>query len=68
MEKAVERFIRYAREYTTSDPKSDTFPSTSRQTDFMKKLETELKEIGLHEIELDKYGYLMATIPANDAE
>ncbi len=68
MEKVVERFIRYAREYTTSDSKSNTFPSTSRQTDFMKKLETELKEIGLHEIELDKYGYLMATIPANGAE
>jgi tripeptide aminopeptidase len=68
MEKAVERFIRYAREYTTSDSKSDTFPSTSRQIDFMKKLETELNEIGLQEVELDDYGYLMATIPANGVE
>ncbi|MFW5756521.1 MAG: peptidase T, partial [Tangfeifania sp.] len=68
MEKAVERFIRYAREYTTSDAKSETFPSTSRQTDFMKKLEAELKEIGLQEVELDDYGYLMATIPASGIE
>lgn len=68
MEKAVERFIRYAREYTTSDSKSETFPSTSRQIDFMKKLETELNEIGLQEVELDDYGYLMATIPANGVE
>jgi tripeptide aminopeptidase len=68
MEKAVERFIKYAREFTTSDPKSDTFPSTSRQIDFMKKLETELNEIGLQEVELDDYGYLMATIPANGIE
>ncbi|MFW5773706.1 MAG: peptidase T [Tangfeifania sp.] len=68
MEKAVERFIRYAREYTTSDAKSETFPSTSRQTDFMKKLEAELKEIGLQEVKLDDYGYLMATIPANGIE
>ncbi|MFW6259699.1 MAG: peptidase T, partial [Tangfeifania sp.] len=68
MEKAVERFIRYAREYTTSDAKSETFPSTSRQTDFMKKLEAELKEIGLQEVKLDDYGYLMATIPASGIE
>lgn len=68
MEKVVERFISYARDYTTSDSKSDTFPSTNRQIDFMKKLETELNEIGLQEVELDDYGYLMATIPANGVE
>ena len=48
MEKVVERFIRYAKDYTTSDPESKTCPSTKRQMDFMKKLEAELKEIGLH--------------------
>jgi len=65
MEKVVERFIRYAKEYTTSDPESKTCPSTERQMGFMKKLEAELKEIGLQEVELDENGYLMATIPAN---
>lgn len=65
MEKVVERFIRYVKEYTTSDPESKTCPSTQRQMDFMKKLEAELKEIGLHEVELDRNGYLMATVPAN---
>ena len=65
MEKVVERFIRYAKEHTTSDPDSVSFPSTYRQVAFMKKLETELKEIGLHEVELDKNGYLTATVPAN---
>lgn len=68
MEKVVERFLRYAKEYTTSDPESKTCPSTKRQMVFMKKLETELKEIGLKEVELDKNGYLMATIPANTSE
>jgi tripeptide aminopeptidase len=68
MEKVVERFLRYAKEYTTSDPESKTCPSTKRQMVFMKKLETELKEIGLKEVELDKNGYLMATIPANTNE
>lgn len=65
MEKVVERFIRYAKEFTTSDPESEIFPSTTRQLDFMNKLVAELKEIGLKEIELDQYGYIMATIPAN---
>lgn len=65
MEKVVKRFIGYAKEYTTSDPLSSTFPSTARQTVFMKKLEAELKELGLDEVELDKNGYLTATIPAN---
>ncbi|MBW6535485.1 MAG: peptidase T [Mariniphaga sp.] len=68
MEKVVERFLRYAKEYTTSDPESNTCPSTARQMEFMKKLEAELKEIGLKEVELDENGYLMATIPANTSE
>ncbi|WP_163325916.1 peptidase T [Draconibacterium mangrovi] len=64
MEKIVERFINYAKQYTTSDPKSKTYPSTDRQLVFMKKLVEELKEIGLSEVEMDKYGYVTATIPA----
>ena len=68
MEKVVERFIRYAKEYTTSDPKSATFPSTDRQIEFMKKLADELKRIGLSEVELDDFGYLTATIPSKSKE
>ncbi|WP_319481567.1 peptidase T [uncultured Draconibacterium sp.] len=64
MEKVVERFINYAKQYTTSDPKSKTYPSTDRQLVFMKKLVEELKAIGLSEVEMDKYGYVTATIPA----
>ena len=68
MEKVVERFIRYARIYTTSDPDSESFPSTERQMTFMNKLRDELIEIGLKEVELDENGYLMATVPANGNE
>ena len=68
MEKVVERFIKYAKQYTTSDPESKTYPSTNRQIVFMKKLVDELKEIGLSEIEMDKFGYVTATIPANGVE
>lgn len=65
MEKVVQRFIRYAKEYTTSDPASETYPSTDRQMVFMKKLVAELEKIGLKEVELDEHGYVMATIPSN---
>lgn len=65
MEKVVERFLRYAGEYTTSDPESETSPSTATQMNFMRKLEEELKAIGLQEVDLDENGYLMATIPGN---
>lgn len=65
MEKAIERFIRYAREYTSSNPGSKTTPSTEVQFSFMNKLAAELKEIGLQEVDLDENGYLMATVPAN---
>ena len=68
MEKVVARFIKYAKEYTTSDPESKTYPSTNRQLTFMKKLVDELNEIGLSEVEMDKYGYVTATIPANGVE
>jgi tripeptide aminopeptidase len=68
MEKVAERFIRYAKEYTTSDPESKTYPSTGRQLVFMKKLADELHEIGCSEIELDEFGYVIATIPANGLE
>ena len=68
MEKVAERFIRYAKEYTTSDPESKTYPSTGRQLVFMKKLADELHEIGCSEIEMDEFGYVMATVPANGFE
>ena len=68
MEKVVERFIRYAKQYTSSDPESRSYPSTDRQLVFMKKLVEELKAIGLQEVEMDKYGYVTATVPANGVE
>ena len=65
MEKVIDRFIRYAKEYTTSDPNSSTFPSTDRQLVFSDKLVKELKAIGLEDVEKDTKGYVMATLPSN---
>lgn len=64
MEKVAERFIRYAKIHTTSEPESATYPSTERQLVFMRKLVKELAEIGSTEVEMDEFGYVMATIPA----
>jgi len=65
MEKVVERFLRYVKIHTTSDPESSTYPSTQSQNAFMQLLAEELKNIGCTEVEVDDFGYLMATIPAN---
>lgn len=61
----VDRFIRYAKIFTESDPASETFPSTSRQLDLARLLVKELNQIGLTDVTLDENGYVMATLPAN---
>lgn len=65
MKHVAERFLRYARVYTTSDPDSNTYPSTSRQLVFADQLAEELRELGLSDVLRDEYGYVMATLPSN---
>lgn len=65
MKTLVDRFVRYAKEYTTSNPRSESYPSTDVQLDFADKLACELKEIGMQQVEVDKYGYVTAVLPAN---
>ena len=61
----IDRFVSYVTVDTESDPNNDAFPSTDKQWNLAKILETELKEIGLEEVELDENCYLMATLPSN---
>lgn len=61
----AERFMRYVRIDTTSDPASDTQPSTEKQKDLSRILVEDLKKIGIRDAELDEHGYVYATIPAN---
>ncbi len=61
---ALERFLRYVRVFTESDPASGSQPSTARQFDLLRILRDELREMGAAEVTLDEHGYLMATIPA----
>lgn len=61
----VERFLRYVSFDTQSDDNSGVTPSTAKQMVFAQYLKNELEALGLEEIELDEYGYLYATLPAN---
>lgn len=59
-----ERFLKYVGFDTQSDPESEKFPSTDKQLVLLKHLAEEMKAIGLTEIEMDSYGYVMGTVPA----
>jgi len=65
MEKIEERFIRYAKIDTQSDPESDACPTTQKQWNLAKLLAKELEQIGLKEVSIDEHAYVMATLPAN---
>lgn len=64
-EKILERFLRYVQIDTQSDERSETYPSTKKQFDLAKVLVDELKKLGLSDAEVDKYGYVTATLPSN---
>ncbi|MGH2642408.1 MAG: peptidase T [Chitinophagaceae bacterium] len=61
----AERFLRYVQIDTQSDPFSESSPSTVKQKDLGKLLIEELKSIGISDAELDDYGNVYATLPAN---
>lgn len=65
MEALLDRFLRYVRIDTQSDPDSDTYPSTEKQYHLLRLLEQELKAMGLAQVTLDEHGYVMAKIPSN---
>ena len=63
--KLQNRFITYAKIYSTSDAESETTPSTERQWDIAKYIFEELKTLGLSDVSLDENGYIMAYVPSN---
>lgn len=63
-ESLANRFIKYAQIDTQSDPRSTTSPSTAKQKNLAKVLVEELQEMGIHDAELDEFGYVYACIPA----
>lgn len=64
-QKLQDRFIKYVKIDTQSDPESATCPSTLKQKNLGRLLVEELLEIGLNDAHIDENGYVYATIPSN---
>lgn len=62
--RAYEYLIKYAQVYTTSDPESETCPSSMRQLDLARLIVEDLKQIGCEDAHVDAHGYVYATVPA----
>src|SRR5699024_826249 len=67
-EKLQERFIRYVKENTQSDASKTSTPTTAGQLELGRKLVQELQAIGLEDVNMDEFGYVMATLPATTNE
>jgi len=65
MEPVAERFIRYAKINTQSNPKSDRCPSTDGQLNLARILFEELLDFGLEDVHLNSNGYVWGSLPAN---
>lgn len=65
MENIAERFIRYAKIDTQSDPENENCPTTEKQWNLANMLVEELRALGLEEVSIDEHAYVMATLPAN---
>lgn len=60
-----DRFLKYVPVHTTSDPESETFPSSERQWDLARMLEEEMKDMGLKDVSLSEHAVVTATLPGN---
>jgi len=64
MEKIIDRFLRYVAVDTQSNEESETQPSAAKEWNLLKMLRDELQALGVT-VNLDEYGYVMASIPSN---
>lgn len=64
-EDLLKRFLRYVRIDTQSDPHSSTCPSTEKQWEIIHLLSEELKGMGVKDVVVTEFGYVLALIPSN---
>jgi tripeptide aminopeptidase len=64
-ETVLDKFLRYVIIDTQSNEDSESYPSTAKQFDLLNLLVKELKDVGVPNVSIDEYGYVMATLPAN---
>lgn len=67
-QEVLDRFLRYVQVDTMSDESiaDKKHPSTPGQWDLLRMLESELKGLGLKDVVLDEYGYLLARLDATE--
>ena len=61
----LERFLSYVRIDTQSDDASESFPSTAKQKNLAEKLKPELEALGLPDVQVTPWGYVLASWPTN---
>ncbi len=61
----LNRFLRYVAVDTQSDENSTSFPSTAKQKDLGRMLTEEMKSLGLEDVHMTEWGYVLATLPTN---
>lgn len=61
----LERFLSYVKIDTQSSDTSETFPSTAKQKDLAAKLKPELEALGLEDVQVTDWGYVLAAWPTN---
>lgn len=61
----LERFFSYIKIDTRSDEESKSFPSTKKQFNLANKLQEELKQLGLADAKVTKWGYVLASLKTN---
>lgn len=62
-----ERFLKYVSYDTQSSEESGTFPSTEKQKVLLAALRDEMQALGMTEVTMDRYGYVMAPSPRRRA-
>lgn len=66
MSSVVDRFIRFCKVDSQSDPNNfEETPSTTCQHEMAQVLELELKQLGMEEVERDEHAYVTASLPAS---
>ena len=65
MENVCQRFLRYTKIDTMSDPKSESLPSTKIQFDLANILVDDLKKIGIEDAHVDENCYVMGSLKGN---
>ncbi len=61
-----ERFLKYVSFDTQSQEDVEAFPSTEKQKVLLSFLADEMRSLGMTEVSMDQYGYVMGTIPASE--